>query len=78
MFKKLVLVRSWTVILKSQNLTNFIDILLQEKINLIPDEMKQFKLEEWCSTIIGGNLLHRMHCTTGRISTPCHFNTSSS
>lgn len=66
--KKLVLLRSWTVILKSDNLTKFIDLLINEKITLIPEEMKKFKLEEWCSAITGGNILHRMHCTIERIS----------
>lgn len=37
-------------------------------MSIIPEEMKKFKLEEWCSAITGGNILHRMHCTIERMS----------
>ncbi|QIJ70030.1 RNA-dependent RNA polymerase [Gudgenby Calliphora mononega-like virus] len=57
--QQLHLIKSWCQKLQAHELVKFLDILIEEKSDLIPEELEEFDIEDWCALVWGGNLFHR-------------------
>lgn len=52
---------TWAIIMKAVNLQLLIKQLIEEKMPMLPEELRELPLEVWCGAITSGHVLHRMH-----------------
>lgn len=58
--QKLATLRTWNEVRESPTLQILLNNLLEEKVNLIPRELRGIPFEDWSSRITGGSIDHRL------------------
>nr|DBA44338.1 TPA_asm: RdRp [Diachasmavirus michiganense] len=74
--QQLKLMESWAIRTGSPNLRELIQELLDEKVDVIPSELLEIDMDDWCAVNWGGNILHRFRSIIEKDSAIINFLTT--
>nr|WQM60682.1 MAG: RNA-dependent RNA polymerase [Xinmoviridae sp. 2] len=71
--QQLNIIKTWMDRVGDESINNFVDLLIKEKIPVLSPELQQVPIQDWCVSVYGGNIIHRLQSVIEKRSGMINF-----